>query len=182
MDKVQNGALSTTFPYAPTFCLLLSLSKGVETSHSRMLPSNEPEATNLPSGENDTLRTILSCPVHSLTLCPVEASSNPTRPIPAPKAIWALLYLAIVGTVIAFVLFYWLVQRLPVSRAQLIPFLSTILAVLLGAIVLGERLNWQTGLGSAIVLGGLAVALSTRRRRERFEDRCSGGSRETGQG
>ncbi len=100
-----------------------------------------------------------------LTIISTLAEGNPFAIAWTAKAIWALLYLAIVGTVIAFVLFYWLVQRIPVSRAQLIPFLSTILAVLLGAIVLGERLNWQTGLGSVVVLTGLAVALLTRRRR-----------------
>ncbi len=78
-------------------------------------------------------------------------------PWPA-TSVWTALYLAAVGTVAAFFLYNWLLQRVAATRVQLQVFLSTVLAVLLGVIVLGETFEWQTALGSLVAV--LAVVLS----------------------
>ena len=75
-----------------------------------------------------------------------------------PMAVASLLYLAFVGSALPFVLYYWLIRRIPVTQVQLIPLVSTLIAVLLGAVVLGERLGWWTALGAAGVLVGLVLA------------------------
>jgi len=75
-----------------------------------------------------------------------------------PMAVASLLYLAFVGSALPFVLYYWLIRRIPVTQVQLIPLVSTLIAVSLGAVVLGERLGWWTALGAAGVLAGLALA------------------------
>ena len=59
-----------------------------------------------------------------------------------------------------FVLLYWLIQRMQVTRTMLIPLLSTVIAVILDAIVLGERLHWRTLGGGGAILTGLAIALT----------------------
>lgn len=71
----------------------------------------------------------------------------------------ALLYLAIVGSALAFVLYYWLLQRMSVTKIQLLPLLSTVLAVLLGGLVLHEELGWRTALGVVGVLVGLYLVM-----------------------
>jgi drug/metabolite transporter (DMT)-like permease len=46
---------------------------------------------------------------------------------------------------------------------MMIPFMSTLIAVLLGAVVLGEQLTWRVVAGGAGILGGLAIAMVKRR-------------------
>jgi len=70
----------------------------------------------------------------------------------------SLLYMAVVGSALAFVLLYWLLKQVgPVRTGLIIPF-TTVVAVLLGVIVLGEAFTWRTGAGGALVLVGLLVA------------------------
>ena len=75
------------------------------------------------------------------------------------RSIAAVTYLAIVGSATTFVLLYWLFRHMPVTQTQLIPLSSTLLAVLLGAAVLGETLSWRTAVGGAAILAGLVVAV-----------------------
>jgi drug/metabolite transporter (DMT)-like permease len=79
-----------------------------------------------------------------------------------PRAVFALVYLALLGSSTSFVLLYWLIRRIPVTRVMLIPFLSTLVAVLLGAVVLGERLSWRVVAGGAAILVGLGLAILRR--------------------
>jgi drug/metabolite transporter (DMT)-like permease len=75
------------------------------------------------------------------------------------RAVVSLLYLALLGSALTFTLLYWLIQRTPVTRAMFIPFMSTAIAVVLDAIVLGERMHWRTFAGGTAILGGVALAL-----------------------
>lgn len=79
-----------------------------------------------------------------------------------PRAVVSLLYLALIGSALTFTLLYWLIQRAQVTRVMFIPFMSTVVAVALDAIVLGERMHWRTFAGGIAILGGVAVALVPR--------------------
>jgi drug/metabolite transporter (DMT)-like permease len=74
----------------------------------------------------------------------------------------SLLYMAVIGSALAFVLLYWLLKQIGSVRAGLIIPFTTVVAVLLGVIVLGEAFTWRTGVGGALVLCGLTLA--TRKR------------------
>ena len=78
----------------------------------------------------------------------------------SPRAVLALLYLALVGSSVTFVLLYWLIQRMQVTRTMLIPLMSTVIAVSLDAAILGERLHWRTLVGGLGILAGLVISLS----------------------
>src|SRR5262245_50346065 len=58
-------------------------------------------------------------------------------------AVIALAYLVIVGSVIAFTLFYWLVRRMDVVNTMLIALVTPVVAVVLGMVVLEERFIWR---------------------------------------
>ncbi|MBS4027581.1 MAG: EamA family transporter, partial [Ignavibacteriales bacterium] len=73
-------------------------------------------------------------------------------------AIFSLLYLALIGSIITFAAFYWLLKRIEAVYLSLIAFVTPILAVFLGAIVLDEKLEPKTFLGAGIVLAGILVA------------------------
>jgi drug/metabolite transporter (DMT)-like permease len=69
-----------------------------------------------------------------------------------PRALAATVYLALAGSVCAFWLNYWLLQRMPASALLLMGIVETPLAAMLGWIVLGERLGAWTWAGTSIVL------------------------------
>jgi drug/metabolite transporter (DMT)-like permease len=89
----------------------------------------------------------------------VALDGNPLALHWTARAVISLLYLALVGSALTFTLLYWLIQRAQVTRVMFIPFMSTIVAVALDALVLGERMHWRTFAGGLGILGGLAVAL-----------------------
>jgi drug/metabolite transporter (DMT)-like permease len=76
-----------------------------------------------------------------------------------PKALFSLFYLALVGTSLAFVLWYKLLQSSQVTRAQFMPVFNTLVAVVLGWLVLREHYGVRGFLGGGAVLFGLALAL-----------------------
>lgn len=76
----------------------------------------------------------------------------------APAAVGALLYLAIFGTAVTFAGLFWLIKRVPISVVSTIPLVDTLIAVLLGAAFLGERLPARTLAGGALILVGVFLA------------------------
>ncbi len=80
--------------------------------------------------------------------------------LPHGLAGWGpLLYLAIAGSIGAFVLFSWLVQRWDVSRAAFVGVVVPVIAVILGAIFRAERIGRDAAFGSLLVLTGLAAGM-----------------------
>lgn len=76
-----------------------------------------------------------------------------------PAAAASLLYLALAGSLAAFWLNYWLLRRMDAMKVLLMSIPEPLVAVLLGALVLGERLTRQTALGGALVLLSVWLAL-----------------------
>lgn len=78
--------------------------------------------------------------------------------------IYPILYLAIAGSVVAFVIFAWLVNHWNVSTLAFIGVVVPVIAVALGALVRHEELRGQHVLGSLLVLGGVFLAIAGDRR------------------
>ena len=78
-----------------------------------------------------------------------------------PKALVALAYLALAGSVVAFWLNYWLLRRMGATDMLLMAVVEPMIAVALGVAVLGERITVFTFGGAACIL--TAVALTQRR-------------------
>jgi drug/metabolite transporter (DMT)-like permease len=81
-------------------------------------------------------------------------------------AVISLFYLAIVGSVIAFILYYWLVRRIDVTKSMLIALVTPVTAVILGMLVLHEEMHWRTLIGGALIIGGIALLVIRRKKRE----------------
>jgi drug/metabolite transporter (DMT)-like permease len=79
-----------------------------------------------------------------------------------PRALGALLYLAIPGTVVTFLAFFWLIPRLPIALIGAIPLIDTVIALVLGAVVLNEPFGWRLVAGAVLVLAGAALASQIR--------------------
>jgi drug/metabolite transporter (DMT)-like permease len=75
-----------------------------------------------------------------------------------PRAAIAVAYLAVFGTVVTYLLFFWLLPRMPMSAIGAIPLLDTSIAIALGVIVLHEKPGWPLLAGGALVLSGAVLA------------------------
>jgi drug/metabolite transporter (DMT)-like permease len=89
---------------------------------------------------------------------------NPFRFHWTPMAVIALLYLAVVGSVIAFMLYYWLVLNMDVTKSMLIALVTPVVAVILGMLVLDEEFGWRTLAGGAMIMLGIAFIVVRRNR------------------
>ena len=82
------------------------------------------------------------------------------RPIVLPHlgVTWlALLWLGLLGSCVAYILFFGLMNSIGPTRTTMVTYIPPLVGVLLGAIFLGERLNWQAIVGGALILSGIAV-------------------------
>ncbi len=77
---------------------------------------------------------------------------------PAPDSIAALLALAVLGTALAYVMYYRLLQRVGVVGISLVTYLNPIFAVIWGALWLGEPLSGRVLGGMAMILLGVFLA------------------------
>jgi drug/metabolite transporter (DMT)-like permease len=84
---------------------------------------------------------------------------------PGLPAIASLVGLAVPGTALALGLFYALLAGAGASRAVLVQYLVPGVAVVFGAITLGERLTAWSTVGLVLVLAGVAVGTSRPARR-----------------
>ncbi len=75
-------------------------------------------------------------------------------------AILSLIYLALFGSVITFVTYFWLLKRVEVVLLSLTAFITPIIAVVAGVIVFDENLGPQMWIGSLMVLIGIVAANS----------------------
>jgi drug/metabolite transporter (DMT)-like permease len=85
----------------------------------------------------------------------IPLEGNPFHFHLTPMAVIALFYLAIVGSVIAFLLYYWLVLNMAVTNSMLIALVTPVVAVILGMIVLDEEIGWRTLVGGAMIITGI---------------------------
>jgi drug/metabolite transporter (DMT)-like permease len=74
------------------------------------------------------------------------------------KAVGSILYLAFFGTLVTFTTYYWLMKRISVVILSLTAFITPIIALILGWIILDEDFKLQTLIGSSLVLIGILFA------------------------
>ncbi len=118
--------------------------------------------------------TIIAATQMSFGLVPIlllglTLEGNPLNFRWTTSAIVSILYLAVVGSVIAFILYYWLVQHMAVTKSMLIALVTPVTAVILGMIVLGEQLDWRTIAGGILILSGIAFVVIRGRKKEEAE-------------
>lgn len=117
------------------------------------------------SGMNGVVSTAIFLSVTAVVLASVALASGQTIPWPPPvNPTLAVLYLAIIGSVVAFLLFFWLLGKTTLQVTSTLVFVFPLVAILTDALFEDERLGARGYLGAAITLGGLAVSLRRRAR------------------
>ena len=79
-----------------------------------------------------------------------------------PEGIGAVVYLGLVGSVIAFVTYLWLLKRIEATSLSYIAFVNPIVAVLLGYLVAKEMLDPLVLSGAGMTLAGIWLGTSKR--------------------
>jgi drug/metabolite transporter (DMT)-like permease len=102
-------------------------------------------------------------------LAPLGIAQTPDR-WPGWDAAGSILFLGVLGTGAAYVVYFALIQTAGVSRAILVTYLVPAFALAYGAIFLDEGIRVRALVGLVLILGGTAAAtglLSWRRARQR---------------
>ena len=133
------------------------------------------------------LVTLLPVPADPLTLTAVEMVAGSLvllvaaaahgefgrfAPGDAPGSAWfALCYLVVFGSLIAFTAYVWLLGNAPVSIVATYAYVNPAVAVLLGALIAGERLTGSVLAGGLVILAAVALVVTaeTRQRRRAAE-------------
>lgn len=79
----------------------------------------------------------------------------------ASRAGW--VYLVVMGSLVAFSAFVWLVDHAPISLVSTYAYVNPVVAVALGTLVLGESLTSGVLIGGAVIIGGVALVVSGER-------------------
>jgi drug/metabolite transporter (DMT)-like permease len=72
-------------------------------------------------------------------------------------SIGSILYLAVPGTVVTFLGYFWLLKRIRVSQASLIAFITPIVALVVGVLLFAEPLRGLAMAGAALILTGVLL-------------------------
>ena len=80
-----------------------------------------------------------------------------TLAMPSPGVIAAVLVLALLSTAAAYILYFRILSLAGPSNANLVTLLVPVSAILLGMLILGERLEPRHWAGMALILSGLMV-------------------------
>jgi drug/metabolite transporter (DMT)-like permease len=109
-----------------------------------------------------------------LLLVGIPLEGNPLHFHWTRMAVVALFYLAIVGSVVAFLLYYWLVQHMDVTKTMLVALVTPVIAVTLGVLVLREELNWRTFAGGVLIIAGIGLIVLKKARKQAPEIMSTG--------
>jgi drug/metabolite transporter (DMT)-like permease len=78
--------------------------------------------------------------------------------VPALPITWvAALWLGVLGSGLAMIMFNYLIHEVGPTRASLVTYLFPLGGVILGVIFLDEHLSWQLLVGTALIISSLAV-------------------------
>jgi len=75
------------------------------------------------------------------------------------KSVLSISYLAVFGTIGAFLGYYWLLKKIKAIHVSLIAFVTPLVALGFGNLIRGEAFSPTTGLGTALILGGILLVV-----------------------
>ncbi|HMG47128.1 MAG TPA: DMT family transporter [Allosphingosinicella sp.] len=144
LGKIGNAALAQLACLAATLCYALA---GVYARRFR--------AMGVPPVAVSTGQLTAS----AIVMLPLVLLFEPPwlMPSPAPEAWIALVALALFCTSLAYILYFRLLASAGATNSLLVTFLIPVTAILLGALILGERLAPRHFAGMALIGAGLAA-------------------------
>jgi drug/metabolite transporter (DMT)-like permease len=101
--------------------------------------------------------SLVSITVTAVVTFPLAVATLPSA-LPGARAVASVLVLGAVGTALAFVIFYKLINEVGAGRASLVSYLAPGVALFYGALLLDEAITAAAIAGLVLILGGVAIA------------------------
>jgi drug/metabolite transporter (DMT)-like permease len=99
--------------------------------------------------------------VAGLVLCAIATVAGDWGRVQfSAEGAWALAYLILFGSVMAFTAFVWALRNAPASKVMTYAYVNPVIAAFLGWLVLDERLDAWTLAGMVIIVAGVALTTS----------------------
>jgi drug/metabolite transporter (DMT)-like permease len=73
------------------------------------------------------------------------------------EAFYSMIYLVLIGSIVAYACYSYVLRKLPMTIVSLYAYVNPIVAVILGWIVLGEKLNLKIGIAILITVAGIYI-------------------------
>ena len=109
------------------------------------------------NGLTSVTTSFISIAVATVLTLPAAIATAPGS-LPGLRATLAVLVLGVIGTALAFVIFYKLIAETGAGRASLVSYLAPGVALFYGALLLDEEITLASIGGLALILGGVALA------------------------
>jgi drug/metabolite transporter (DMT)-like permease len=90
-----------------------------------------------------------------------------------PEALFAVIWLGLLGSGLAYLVFFRLLGRWGATRTSMVAYLLPVVGIVLGALVLSEPIDARLLIGTALVIGGVALVNSKYGSRPLFERRSA---------
>jgi len=110
----------------------------------------------------DALAGQMICGLPAIVVYSLVAEGDPRSFDWTWQAIICALYLSIFGTIAAFWLYYWLLSKIESTKAMMISLVTPLIAVIIGAITIGEQLPPQTALGGLLIVASIGLIVFRR--------------------
>jgi drug/metabolite transporter (DMT)-like permease len=82
---------------------------------------------------------------------------HPLAAVPAPEAIFAVVWLGLLGSGLAYLAFFRTLQRWGATRTSLVAYLLPVYGIALGTLVRSEPISWTTLAGTGLIIAGIAL-------------------------
>lgn len=79
---------------------------------------------------------------------------------PTAESVEAIGYLVVIGTLVGFVAYVWLLRNAPISLVGTYAYVNPVIAVALGALFLGEGITGQMLVAGAVIIGSVALIVA----------------------
>lgn len=91
--------------------------------------------------------------VMQLFIDPVAAWKNWSQ-----RSLWAVIYLAIFGSVVGYSAYTYALSKLPSTRVSVITYINVVVALFLGWLILDEEVSVRIILAAVLIIGGVIIA------------------------
>jgi drug/metabolite transporter (DMT)-like permease len=82
---------------------------------------------------------------------------------PSAESAWAWAYLVVIGSLVAYTSYIWLLRNAPISQVSTYAYVNPVVAVALGALILGEHVGAITIAGTTVIVASVAAIVRQRR-------------------
>jgi drug/metabolite transporter (DMT)-like permease len=102
----------------------------------------------------------IAAPIGALCLVPLGFLEHGYADVTAwSLSVWLnVLYLALIGSVASFILFYWVVRRVGAGVAAMTSYLVPVLTLAMAVVLLGDRPQPLQLVGGVVILAGVRLA------------------------